>query len=86
MFEISVIERNNNGDPILKADGSPKRRYFKSDSADAISDFWMRNGNHKKGKRKTKAATKPEEIKNAIKEINEYVDLQTTRCDDSDQG
>lgn len=68
MFEISIIERDNQGNPVLKPDGSFKKRYFKSDSADAISDFWHRNGNHKKTKVKTRAAVSEKEIKEGIKE------------------
>jgi len=62
MFEITLIERDGNGNPKTRTDGSVIKRSFVSDRGDMIADFWNRNSHRlvkKKSDKKVELSSKP---------------------------
>ena len=76
-FEIVIIVRDRNGDPVLDPYGNPKKKLYSEETAYKLWETWNKNSvNVKKSKKRkeTKAATKPEEINRALKSIDTYVE------------
>lgn len=76
MFEIVLIMRDQNGNPILDGAGNIRKKSFETDSASKLSDFW--NKNSYKRKRKSKAANK-KQVKTALAEIDKYIHKRDKR-------
>lgn len=51
MFEISIVLRDQLGEPICTPEGIVRRKTFYANSGDELYDLWVRNSVKKKGKR-----------------------------------
>ena len=67
-FEITVVLRNNMGEPILDAYGNIKKKSFASDSPYKIWEFW--NKNTVVVKKRKAAAAKRKDAKRTLDHVN----------------
>ena len=66
-FEIVVELKDKEGNP------TGVKKYYQTDDSSKLHQFWIRNcGTTKKKKRKSEVATRQEDIKDAVKEIDTY--------------
>lgn len=67
MFEITILDRDSQGNVIYNGEGVPKVKSFSADTAYKLWEFWNRNGTHLR--RKVKAA-KASEALSILEEVN----------------
>lgn len=52
MFEISIVQRDSLGNPLLTPDGGVRRKLFQVQHADELVDVWARHSCVRKKKKK----------------------------------